>query len=130
MKKFIVAISAILYLSTTSGATIHLRYCMNKLIGWGLLPRHERYCSKCGMDKSLKHTKGCCKDEKKLVKLSGDQNIPEVCQIVHADSALPIINCSDIPVFFKSSTKCSSLIHAPPGSMGVPLYIENRVFRI
>ncbi|MBK8522228.1 MAG: hypothetical protein IPL54_15650 [Chitinophagaceae bacterium] len=35
-EKFITAILAVLYLGTSSGATIHMHYCMGKLAEWGL----------------------------------------------------------------------------------------------
>jgi hypothetical protein len=41
MKKFITAILAVLYLGTSSGATIHMHYCMGKLAEWGL--GHQKF---------------------------------------------------------------------------------------
>ena len=36
MKKTIIAIVAFFYLVISSGFTVHIHYCMNKLAGWGL----------------------------------------------------------------------------------------------
>src|SRR5687768_15316056 len=85
MKKFLIAILAFLYLSTSVGATVHMHYCMDKLVAWGLgkEKNKKQSCSYCGMSKSTcnkhcgKESKGCCKDEQKQVKLDNDQKISE-----------------------------------------------------
>ena len=74
MKKFIVAILAILYLSTSTGATIQLHYCMDRLVDWGIAHGDNSKCSNCGMEKGHK---GCCKDEYKLIKNENDQKLSE-----------------------------------------------------
>jgi hypothetical protein len=51
MKKLFVAILAILYLSTSTGATLHVHYCMGRLAGWGLGHNNSKTCGKCGMEK-------------------------------------------------------------------------------
>ena len=47
MKKFITAILAVLYLGTSSGATIHMHYCMGKLADWGLGHKNSKTCGQC-----------------------------------------------------------------------------------
>lgn len=71
MKKFIVAIVAFFYLAVSSGFTVHMHYCMNKLAGWGLFHLDKDKCGVCGMHKG--DTKGCCKDEHKSVRFVKDQ---------------------------------------------------------
>ena len=39
MKKAIVSILAVLYLCSSAGATVHLHYCMGKLVNWSWLTR-------------------------------------------------------------------------------------------
>ncbi len=74
MKKFIVAIFSLLYLTSSAGATIYLHYCMGKLVGSSLWYEHNERCGKCGMIKvGKKDTNGCCKDEQKPVKIDKDQ---------------------------------------------------------
>src|SRR5438034_11541801 len=75
MKKFVVAILALFYLTTSSGATIHLHYCMGKLAEWSFGHSQSDICSKCGMEKK-DNNNGCCKDEFKQIKLVQDQNAP------------------------------------------------------
>ncbi|HEY4206556.1 MAG TPA: hypothetical protein VGM31_07085, partial [Puia sp.] len=79
MKKVLVTILAFLYLSTSMGATVHLHYCMGKLVGWGLLDNGGKACLSCGMlkqaagDGCMVAMKGCCHDEQKLIKNEKDQ---------------------------------------------------------
>jgi hypothetical protein len=68
MKKALATILAVIYLSTSIGATVHFHYCMGKLASWGLTDQHSSAvklytcpihseissdhpgnCSKCGM---------------------------------------------------------------------------------
>lgn len=130
MKKFIVAILAILYVSTSTGATVHLHYCMDKLVGWKLWHTDSKKCSGCGMDKSH-GTKGCCKDEHKQVKLQSDHKASE-------DFQLPQLFAEGITTAFfelpaatlPSLTEDYPISHAPPQSYSIPAYLRNRVFRI
>jgi hypothetical protein len=48
MKKFFAAVLAILYLTTSTGTTIYMHYCMERLVEWGLGDSNSSKCSKCG----------------------------------------------------------------------------------
>src|SRR6188474_3384059 len=73
MKRILVSIFAVFYLASSVGATVHLHYCMDKLIDWSLLKSEGDKCGKCGMDKDG----GCCKDDNKFVKNNVDQKVAE-----------------------------------------------------
>jgi len=75
MKKIATLILALFYLSVSTGATVHLTYCMGRLVEEGLLHADSKNCSRCGMEKNEKN--GCCKDEVKLLKIDNDQTVPE-----------------------------------------------------
>ena len=132
MKKLVVAIVALLYISTSSGAVVHLHYCMGKLAGWGFKDSKSTACGGCGMDKAKEKDSGCCKDEHKFLKNEADQKTTEaVFQLIQLLAvALPV---STIEV---SSTDVLSVIeenpisHAPPRSNGVAVYIRNCIFLI
>lgn len=132
MKKVIIAILAILYISTSTGATIHFHYCMGKLVNWKLGNKLSERCGKCGM--KINHqslNNGCCKDEFKQIKNDKDQKL----------SAAPLLVID--PVCILSSDFHSELIaivassvsetypvsNAPPRSPE-PIYIRNCVFLI
>ncbi|MEI2749767.1 MAG: hypothetical protein V9E88_13540 [Ferruginibacter sp.] len=132
MKKLITAILAVLYLGTSSGASIHMHYCMGKLADWGLSHNKSKTCGNCGMEKADEKDNGCCKDEHKFVKNETDQKTAES---VILNFTLPVV---DLPVSFfsisehiiSSITEEYPLCHAPPRSCGLPVYLLNRTFRI
>lgn len=132
MKKFIVFILAILYLGLSTGATLHMHYCMGKFVGSSLI-HHESSdsCSRCGMEKKASKNK-CCKDETKLVKIEQDQKVTipldhsvdaVAVELVHSNFILPI-------AFFDSSINESSYSNAPPLAFKAPIYLRNCDLRI
>ena len=68
----------VFYSASTIGATINMHYCMNKFASWSLTNVKKDKCANCGM----KNT-GCCKDEKKEIKLTLDQQKAADNQINH-----------------------------------------------
>ncbi len=132
MKKFIVAILALVYITTSTGATLHMHYCMGQLADWGLGQNESKTCGKCGMDKSEEKDNGCCKDEFKLVKNDTDQKASEagfkLIQLITV--ALPVSFVEIPSVNFPSVTEENPISHAPPRTGGVAVYIRNCVFLI
>jgi|SRR5215204_1038560 len=128
MKKILVSIVAVFYLASSVGATVHLHYCMDKLINWSLLNSDGDKCDKCGMKKD----DGCCKDENKFVKNNVDQKVAEsaiqLIQIVTVATPTAFIYASEN--YFSSLIQECPISHAPPRSNGVGIYILNSVFRI
>jgi len=132
MKKFIVSILAVLYLGLSTGATVHMHYCMGKLVGSSLWHNEKSdLCSKCGMKKSISKNK-CCKDEHKVVKVIQDQKIADdVYHSVQIESTEFVLNHFIIPETFVSSIiEENPYSNAPPLNYEVPIYIRNCVFRI
>jgi hypothetical protein len=131
MKKIIVAILAILYMGTSTGATLHMHYCMGKLSDWGLNHNDSKTCRKCGMEQSEK-ANGCCKDEQKFIKNNADQkNVEVLFQINQAMSiALPVSFFVMPSDNFLAETLSIPVSHAPPRCAVVAVYIRNCVFLI
>lgn len=77
MKKILVALIAFLYITATTGATVHLHYCMGKKADWNLIKTNSKTCNKCGMKKTANEDNGCCKDELKFIKDNSAQKITE-----------------------------------------------------
>ncbi|WP_407524565.1 hypothetical protein PDL71_01820 [Lacibacter sp. MH-610] len=133
MKKFIAAILAFLFLASSTGATVHMHYCMGKLADWGLTSESNSSCGKCGMEKSSENENdGCCKDEQKFVKNTADQKIAETSfefktafseAVVHSYPELPALQITSITEEYPFS-------HAPPRTQGVAAYILNQAFLI
>jgi hypothetical protein len=72
MKKALIYILAVFYLSISIGVTVDFHYCMDKISGWEFGHHEAKICSKCGMEES--GGGGCCKDKFAVFKISIDQN--------------------------------------------------------
>ncbi len=131
MKKVIVTILALVYLSTTVGATIHMHYCMDKLVDWGLSHNTDKTCSNCGMDKDKTKDNGCCKDEHKQVKLKSDHKGAVSFQLTELSSGIIPAPEFELPyITLPTVTEQHPLSHAPPRSGETAVYIRNCVFLI
>ncbi len=132
MKKFITFIVAVLFLSTSSGASIRMHYCMGKLADWGFMYRDSKTCENCGMEESDTKDNGCCKDENKFVKNISEQKITESVSINFTltilDLPLSLFSLSDI--FYISSSEEYPISHAPPRNCKTPVYLLNRTILI
>jgi hypothetical protein len=131
MKKFLAATLAILYLSTLTGTTIYMHYCMGRLVEWGLRESNNSICSNCGMEKKPELSKGCCKDEYKQIKIDKDHKLPlNYIRLNEARAeAAPIsLEYSTLTPLF--SPAGFTKINAPPPGCGIPLTLLNCIFRI
>jgi len=138
MKRFLATILACVYLSTSIGATVHLHYCMGKLMSWGLIDNDGKNCATCGMAKKTDNANcvsakmGCCKDEHKEIKTDKDQKLaPSEYQtltfftgaVADTNHELPDFSIYSIAIAYPN-------INAPPSTGKVPVYLLNRNFRI
>ncbi|MBS4065519.1 MAG: hypothetical protein KGZ74_13215 [Chitinophagaceae bacterium] len=132
MKKIIAVILAALYLGSSTGATMHLHYCMDKLANWDFGHNSSKTCGSCGMEKGNEKDNGCCKDEQKFIKNTVDQKIAETSfefktafseAVVHSYPELPALQITSI-------TEEHPFSHAPPRTQGVAVYILNQTFLI
>lgn len=134
MKKVVVYIIALLYIWLSTGAIVHMHYCMGKFVGsslWSNNNNETEVCGKCNMSqKASKHK--CCKDEKKLVKVVEDQKIADsvyqISQLNYTGITLNYFTISETPVPSQVQEKLRS--NSPPVYYRVPIYIRNSVFRI
>jgi len=130
MKKVLVTILAFTYLAVSSGATIHLHYCMGKLVGWELTEHQQKHCGNCGMEKKAR--KGCCRDEHKTLQIEKDQKATEVAfQFTAQPPAILTVSYAGLPpVYIPVIAMGNAATHAPPSLSGVPVFIRNCNFRI
>ncbi|RXK85643.1 HYC_CC_PP family protein [Filimonas effusa] len=118
MKKLLVFILTFLYMGASTGTTLHLHYCMGKLVQEEQSHKETSRCSKCGMKKGLQAKKGCCKDEHKLVKIEKDQQAAS--QISLPDYFVAVLPPSLIEAPVASlpfATAITPVSHAPPQDM-------------
>ena len=138
MKKVLATILAVIYLSTSMGATIHLHYCMGKLFSWSLTENNNKNCGQCGMPKSstgghcMAVKDGCCKDKLTQVQLDKDQKTTENN---YSFSDLSLIAIPATTTAFPDLHVVSYILgypttNAPPGPDKVPVFIRNCTFRI
>ncbi len=130
VKKVIVAILAIVYMSTTSGATVHMHYCMGELLSWGLSAEKKEKCDNCGMQKGT--GKDCCKDEHKVLKVENDQKAAEnaFLGMQLAAVVLPSVTTGYVVDVLPNITESYPVTNGPPEGTIVPVYLRNCVFRI
>jgi hypothetical protein len=132
MKKFLVVIIALLYITTSTGAMLYMHFCMGKLADWGLGHNKSKICGGCGMQKSKEKDNGCCKDELKFIKIDTDQKTIETgLQTIQVLAvALPVWYIEIPSNDFPSVSEGNPTSHAPPRNCGVAVYIRNCVFLI
>ena len=132
MKRVFVIILSILYLTSSTGASLNMHFCMGKLADWNIGQNKSKTCGKCGMEKSAEKDNGCCKDEHKFFKNISDQKISETeFQFIKLFAAALPVTFFEIPVAGISSVKEKNpFSHAPPRSNGVAVYIRNCIFLI
>jgi hypothetical protein len=138
MKKLLATILAVIYLSTSMGATVHLHYCMGKLFSWGLANPDKKNCGHCGMAKSNTDSHcmaikgGCCKDTHTIVKFDKDQKTTELTYKFFTLS-FDVVSGSlaNLPGLYVNSYIVGyPTTNAPPNPDKVPAFIRNCNFRI
>lgn len=130
MKKCLVTIIAVLYLTVSTGATIHMHYCMGKMVAWGLWRTQDKdACVTCNMDKK----KGCCEDKKQRVKIESNHNLQSLA-FYHfkAIADLPQHNWTALTVIKHVSPIIINfpITNSPPGLNKTAIHISNCVFLI
>lgn len=132
MKKIITAILAVLFLGTSSGASIHIHYCMGKLADWGLGLNKSKTCVICGMKETDSNDNGCCKDEYKFLKDDSAKKVTESnLQYMKLISTILLTFYTQLSELgLPSITEENPFSNAPPRTQLVPVFIRNCVFRI
>ena len=111
VKKLVVILLLIVYAGSAIGTTINMHYCMNKISDWSFSSKKKDKCAKCGMSNN-----GCCKDEKKEIKISSDQQKAEYAQNVKFHIGAFINNQFTSPNnnLFSFNKSYLSYLHLPP----------------
>ena len=130
MKKGIAFISFLCYFGAASGIVINSHYCMKRLVSVHLFESKAKVCGRCGM--KIHKSKGCCKDEVKVIKMGQDQNkIPVTIYRLPTLEPQPVV-ISDLIV--STYNKVNELLHfhnhSPPLLSERDTYLRNNVFRI
>lgn len=130
IRNFFVAIFSVVYLVISSGFTFDLHYCMGKSTGWSLVSINNDKCDHCGMQKSK--SKGCCKEESKIIKFTFDQKITDnavlkIQQPLHGE-CLSTVDETSSSLTQPIRGKLTNL--SPPHWRSIPVFIYTCNFRI
>lgn len=128
MKKAIIAILALVYITIASGVVVNVHYCMGSIASIAYGYDDHDVCGKCGMSAKKK---GCCHTEYKLVKLQDEHRLaqvqvafPEITAVIPVQTSL-----FQLPPAGKD-THLARQYHSPPDTRLNTVYLHNRVFRI
>lgn len=132
MKQFLVFILSLVYLVTSTGATMHTHFCMGKIADWSLWEKSEgTACSKCGME-SAEQSEGCCSNESKWIKIEDDQKAAlanfELTPL--PDVGPDYIAGLNHPVYISEGSDLLPQSHAPPNISFFKIYKRICIFRI
>ncbi len=89
VKKSLVFILAMLYITLTSGVVVNLHYCMGELasVEYGVSDNHQEACGECGMEGET----DCCHTEHQLVKADNAHSLAKsFSSYLTAPTALPV----------------------------------------
>lgn len=137
MKRVLATILAFVYLSTSTGATLHFHYCMGKLVSWGLQDHESKRCELCGMSKqqapkdSFHKKNNCCKDEHAQMKTASDQKTTQTewqfaKSVAEASTLQQLVPC----MLVSSPAIRQPVANAPPLHDKVPVFLLHCHFRI
>ena len=124
MKKFLVTILALVYLTSTFGATVRLDCCVEKLVSFALgTSTHELQWSE---------EKGNCKDDHKQAKLGHEQKRNDAK--IRIAKFVPASITTGFPEYsfhaVSALTEAYPVNNAPPHQATIPLFILHCVHRI
>lgn len=130
MKKGILAISFLCYMTLTCGVVVNLHFCMDRLASVQVFGEKADHCGQCGM--AMHEDNDCCHDEVKVIKLEQDQN-----KTASPDYTIPALSAHaffssaymDAPVL-PASYSVAPVVHSPPKLSGQDIYLQISVFRI
>ncbi len=128
MKKLIITIAAMAYMSVSTGIAMEIHYCMGKFAGIEFYGSEKEACGICGMKEK---GQGCCHDEHKFIKLEDSHK--NVLNTIDFSFCEPVVateyNLYNFQFFPVTSNEFVTL-HSPPDNTGPSRCIRNCVFRI
>jgi len=131
IRKLFITFLAVLYLGASSGATLHYKYCMGRLVKITLSHEQTKKCHSCGMNYKGKAAKKCCTDKHQQLK-SENSSSPGTGQVKLGTSAFFLLpkpfqyvayDCTPMAIDYPVSL-------SPPLVSDVPVFLRNCTFRI
>ena len=129
MKKLVATISVLTYFVMTCGVIVNLHYCMGRVQSMEFYGSTKNFCNKCVMP--LEDSKGCCKEEVKILKLQDDQNKAQISfSIKNIVTAVTIPSEFIIASVYNENRSSDHNVNPPPLLAKQDTYLQNCVFRI
>ncbi len=125
LKRSVIIVLAMLYLTTVSGFALNLHYCFNRLAS----VKVDAKANPCAKLQSSKMK--CCKDQKIEIKVKDahQNNSP-----LHWSKFFPIALPVSAFVIFTPAVQNLVVVNVtergPPKAPGIPLFLKNCIFRI
>lgn len=127
VKKSMVIILALLYITMTSGVVVNIHYCMGAIAAISYGHDETESCGKCGM----KATDGCCHTEYKVVKLADvHQPYYQAKTMIDAVAEVPVPFFQISAPVFSSNGDYGISYHSPPDPRVNSIYLHTGIFRI
>jgi hypothetical protein len=115
--------------TVSSGATVYMQFCMNRLVEVNVWDNTKKACDKCASDK---HGQDCCELKHQSLKISksfaADQNQVLLKACIALINQRYYIQLPAKPTLSIAGTWHYS--NAPPAGEDIPLYLKNCTFRI
>ena len=128
MKKAVIAILALLYITIASGVVVNVHYCMGRVASVEYGYDDHDVCGKCGMSGKKM---GCCHTEYKLVKLQDEHQLTQFnVQFMQLPAEVPVQPLLFPQPLSGADQYLSLQYHSPPDQRSNTVYLRNCVFRI
>ncbi len=128
MKQAFASILLMIYFVVSTGFTVNMHYCMDKLHSWELGATENEKCGECGMETKAN---ACCRDEVKVIKLQQDVY---KAQAIAYNFSLPVLVANTTSFlllpFQNVQSEAVHFSHGPPLLNKQDAYLLNCVFRI
>ena len=125
LKRSVVIVLAMLYLTTVSGFALNLHYCFNRLAAVKIAAPANS-CVKLQSSKMK-----CCKDQKIEIKIKdAHQNNSPLHWSQFFPIALPVSAFVIFTPAVQNQVVADITERGPPNAPGIPLFLRNCIFRI
>lgn len=131
MKKLVTVFIALIYFTFSTGATVHLHYCMGEYISASLFDTNKGVCDNCGMNESGNNN-DCCQDVQVKAKISDSHHVSPLYYCPETPSIIvpPSFTIStQVRIYATVPTTFFAQPH-PPSGLSHPLFIQYRNIRI
>jgi len=131
IRKLFITFLAVLYLGTSSGATLHYKYCMGRLVKITLSHEQTKKCHSCGMNYKGKAAKKCCTDKHQQLKSEKSSSLTYSQIGLGTSPALLVIPLFGLVPYNYLPLKISHPVgQSPPLVTTLPVFLRNCTFRI